>query len=134
MTKKLIDAYMDVAIRFSQLSTAHKLKVGAILVKDDRIISIGYNGTPKGWCNVCEDSNFKTKPEVIHAEMNCISKLAKSSESGINSVMFITHSPCMACAKSIFGSGITEVYFKYEYRDDSGIHFLKKCGINVLKI
>ena len=69
-----IDAYMDVAIRFSQLSTAEKLKVGAILVKDDRIISIGYNGTPKGWCNVCEDSNFKTKPEVIHAEMNCISK------------------------------------------------------------
>ena len=130
MKQKLINAYMECAEVFAKLSTAKKLQVGAIIVKDQRIISIGYNGTPEGWCNVCEDEHNKTKPEVIHSEMNCINKLARSTESGENSTMFITHSPCMECAKSIYGAGIKEVYFKNFYRDDSGIIFLKKCGIN----
>ncbi len=123
---------MEVAEVFANLSTAKRLKVGAILVKNQRIISIGYNGTPEGWCNCCEDENNKTLPEVIHSEMNCINKLAKSNESGEGSVMFVTHSPCMECAKSIYGAGIKEVYYKNSYRDDSGIQFLKKCGINVV--
>lgn len=134
MKEKWISAYMDVAERFSKLSSATRLKVGALVVKDNRIISIGYNGTPEGWCNTCEDSLNKTKPEVIHAEMNCINKLAKSTESGKDSVMFITHSPCMDCAKSIYGSGIKTVYYKNLYRDISGIEFLKKCGVLVFQI
>jgi len=134
MKPKLINAYMECAEVFAKLSTAKKLQVGAIIVKDQRIISIGYNGTPEGWCNVCEDEHNKTKPEVIHSEMNCINKLARSTESGENSTMFITHSPCMECAKSIYGAGIKEVYFKNFYRDDSGIIFLKKCGINIERV
>jgi dCMP deaminase len=134
MKKKWIDAYMDVAERFAKLSYANRLKVGCIIVKKDRIISIGYNGTPEGWDNCCEDENNKTKPEVIHAEMNCINKLARNHESGENSIMFITHSPCMECAKSIQGSGIQEVYFRNSYRDDSGLLFLEKSGIIIHQI
>lgn len=134
MKTELVNAYLNTAHIFANLSKANKLKVGALLVKDERIISIGYNGTPSGWSNVCEDENGKTVPEVIHAEQNCISKLAKSTESGDNSIMFITHSPCMQCAKSIYNAGIKEVYYNIDYRDDSGIIFLEKCGISVKKI
>jgi len=135
MKNELINSYMECAEVFSKLSSAKRLKVGSIIVKDNRIISIGYNGTPAGWeSNVCEDENNKTLPEVIHAEMNCINKLAKSTESGENSTMFITHSPCMECSKSIYGAGIKSVYYKHDYRDFSGIHFLQKCKINVYKI
>jgi dCMP deaminase len=134
MKEKWISAYMDVAERFSELSTATRLKVGALVVKDNRIISIGYNGTPEGWCNKCEDVFNKTKPEVIHAEMNCINKLAKSTESGNDAIMFVTHSPCIECAKSIYGSGIKTVFYKHLYRDSSGIEFLIKCGIDIRRI
>jgi len=134
MKQKWLDAYIDVALRFASLSTANKLKVGSIIVKDQRIISIGINGTPSGWDNTCEDCNNKTKPEVSHAEQNAILKLAKSNESGHGAVMFITHSPCMECAKSIYGTGISRVYYRHDYRDDSGILFLKKCNIPVKKI
>lgn len=141
MKQKFIDAYMDVAHRFAQLSTAERLKVGAIIVKDDRIISIGYNGMPSGWTNVCEDvvadgygSGLKTKPEVIHAEMNCLGKLAKSNESGENALMFITHSPCMQCAKGIYVAGIGKIFYKTEYRSDEGTLFLQKCGIEIVKL
>jgi len=134
MKHKLIIAYMECAEIFSKLSTAKRLKVGAIIVKNERIISIGYNGTPEGWCNDCEDECNKTKPEVIHSEMNCINKLAKSTESGENATMFITHSPCIECAKSIYGAGITQIYYKNKYRDDSGINFLLKCGISVFQV
>ena len=134
MKQKLIDAYMETAEVFAKLSTAKRLKVGAIIVKNQRIISIGYNGTPEGWCNVCEDERNKTKPEVIHSEMNCINKLAKSNESGEGSVMFVTHAPCMDCAKSIYGAGIKEVYYKNPYRDESGLEFLKKCGITIVHL
>ena len=98
MKQKFIDAYMDVAERFARLSSAKRLNVGAIVVKDDRIISIGYNGMPTGWDNCCEDSNNKSKPEVLHAESNAIAKLAKSGESGLGASIFITHSPCIECA------------------------------------
>lgn len=126
---------MECAETFSKLSSAKRLKVGSIIVKDNRIISIGYNGTPPGWeSNVCEDENNKTLPEVIHAEMNSINKLAKSTDSGENSSMFITHAPCMECAKSIYGAGIKAVYYKNDYRDMSGIDFLLKCGVSVIKL
>lgn len=131
---KWIEAYMDVAFRFSKLSHARRLKVGALIVKDNRIISIGYNGTPAGWDNTCETEQNTTKEEVIHAEMNCIQKLAKSHESGNDSIMFITHSPCISCAKAIHGSGITEVYYKNIYRDKAGLNFLEKCQIPTYQI
>ena len=133
---------MDVAHRFAQLSTAKRLQVGAIIVKDDRIISIGYNGMPSGWTNECEIETYderwyvttKTKDEVIHAEANAIAKLAKGSESGLGSSLFLTHSPCIQCAKQIYTAGIEKVYYKKEYRSGDGISFLEKCGIEIIKV
>lgn len=136
-------AYMDVAERFAELSTARRLKVGAIVVKDDRIISIGYNGMPAGWDNNCENDfgldlkgqqTLVTKQEVIHAEANAISKLASSNESGKGADIFITHAPCMECAKLIYGSKIKNVYFKNIYRSDDGIKFLRACNIGVEQV
>jgi dCMP deaminase len=131
MKQKFIDAYMDVAGRFAKLSSAKRLQVGAIVVKDDRIISIGYNGMPSGWDNNCEDDNYKTNPEVIHAEANAIAKLAKSTESGEGSTMFLTHAPCIDCAKQIYTAGINKVYYNHNYRDTLGIDFLEKCNVKV---
>ena len=139
MKPKLAKAYMDTAKIFAELSHARRLHVGAIVVKDDRIISIGYNGMPAGWDNNCEDElhqpigrvDLKTKPEVLHAESNAIAKLAKSSESGLGADIFITHAPCLDCAKLIYQSGIKRVYFGIAYRDDAGINFLKKSNIEV---
>jgi dCMP deaminase len=139
------EAYMDTAERFGALSTAQKLQVGAIVVKDSRIISIGYNGMPSGWDNVCEDeiiteyesytdSALVTKPEVIHAEANAIAKLAGSHESGRGAEMYITHSPCLECAKQIYTAGISKVYYKNEYRSMDGLEFLKKCKVEVEQI
>ena len=155
MKPKWIRAFMDTAERFAQLSSAVRLHVGAVIVKDNRIISIGYNGTPAGWDNTCEDKIYcddgdwkeqtdklhdewvtyklVTKKEVIHAEANAISKLARSNESGLGSVMFITHAPCVDCAKLIYGAGINTVYYRNSYRDNSGIEFLEKCNIEVKK-
>lgn len=164
MKTKFKQAYMDVARRFAELSSARRLHVGAIVVKDDRIISIGYNGMPAGWDNVCEDEIYAdvesidwidpveiwheyphqshdgrpfklvTKPEVLHAEMNCLMKLAKSVESGNNASMFITHAPCLDCAKGIYQAGISEVYYGDDYRSESGIYFLQKCGVKIEKL
>jgi dCMP deaminase len=143
MKSKFIQFYMDVAARVADLSHAQRLKVGAIVVKDDRIISIGYNGMPAGWDNTCEDKiwnvhdgdyTLKTKPEVLHAESNAIAKLAKSNDSGDRADLFVTHSPCVDCAKLIYQSGIRRLYFRENYRDDSGINFLKKSGIDVVKV
>lgn len=133
MKQKFVEAYMDVAERFAQLSSAKRLQVGAIVVKDDRIISIGYNGMPSGWDNECEHEG-KTKPEVLHAESNAIAKLAKSSESGNGATMFVTHSPCIDCAKLIYQSGIAAVYYKNDYRSTQGIEFLNKSNIEVVKV
>ena len=134
---------MEVAESFAKLSSAVRLQVGAIVVKDDRIISIGYNGMPAGWDNRCETSELwqdgkqlaqpvlVTKPEVLHAESNAIAKLARCSESGEGSTAFVTHQPCMDCAKLLYQSGITEVYYVHKYRLTDGVDFLEKCGIKV---
>jgi dCMP deaminase len=143
MKQKFKHAFMKTAYTFAELSSAVKLKVGAVVVKDDRIISLGYNGTPTGWDNTCEleiinfqdgSVQLKTKSEVIHAEMNALMKLASSSESGKGAAIFITHSPCMECAKGIYQTGITEVYYTEAYRNVDGIEFLQKCGITVEKL
>ena len=143
MKQKFIDAYMDVAKRFAQLSSAKRLQVGAIIVKDNRIISIGYNGMPSGWDNCCEERDgedewsntiYKTKKEVLHAETNAIAKLAKSGESGLRATLFVTHAPCIDCAKLIYQSGITTVYYAEEYRSTQGLHFLSKSDIEVIHL
>ena len=170
MKPRLLQAYMKTAETFAELSHARRLQVGAIVVKDDRIISIGYNGMPAGWDNDCENVDWcsaggwssaeeiiegwpyegtyldadgnemqgryrlKTKPEVLHAESNAISKLARSSESGDGSVMFITHAPCIDCAKLIFQSGIRRVFYGEEYRSRDGIEFLEKCRVEVQQV
>ena len=146
MKKKYIDAHMKVAETYAQLSTATRLKVGAIVVKDNRVVSIGYNGMPSGWTNECEniicveeDGNnvrygTKSKPEVLHAETNAIAKLARSNESGLDATMFITHAPCIDCAKLIYQSGISKVYYRNTYRETTGIDFLNKGGIEVEQI
>jgi len=143
MKDKFVSAYMDVAERFAQLSSARRLHVGAIVVKDDRIISIGYNGMPSGWDNNCEYvfthpqtkiDELVTRKEVLHAETNAIAKLAKSNESGMGATMFITHAPCLDCAKLIYQSGINSVLYRDAYRDTSGITFLEKSGIQVTQV
>ena len=142
MKQKWVDAFMDTAERFSQLSSAVRLKVGAVVVKDNRIISIGYNGTPVGWDNCCEEVvqlsddtvTTKTKDEVIHAEANAVAKLARDGESGSGADLFCTHAPCVQCAKIIYGAGISSVYYRESYRDNDGIDFLQKCKINVKKV
>jgi dCMP deaminase len=161
MKEKFVDAYMDVAERFAELSSARRLHVGAIVVKDDRIISIGYNGMPSGWDNNCEDTVFvldeevmgtnmnslgytqtdkgnwtklKSKLEVLHAETNAIAKLAKSNESGMGATMFITHAPCLDCAKLIYQSGISSVLYRDTYRDTGGVTFLEKSGVKVTQV
>ena len=133
--------YMEIAGIISKQSKAQRLQVGAIVVKDDRIISIGYNGMPAGWDNDCEEeiyqqdgtTGLKTKPEVLHAETNAIAKLARSTESGLDSDLFVTHSPCLDCAKLIYQSGIGRVFYGENYRDDAGINFLAKSGVTVTK-
>jgi len=152
MKEKFVDAYMDVAERFAELSSARRLHVGAIVVKDDRIISIGYNGMPAGWDNDCEyeveefqteygvgsklvkTGELKTKPEVLHAETNAIAKLAKSNESGMGATMFITHAPCLDCAKLIYQSGISSVLYRNTYRDSGGLEFLSTSKVEVNKV
>jgi len=151
MKQKWIDAFMDTANRFAELSSAKRLKVGAVVVKDNRIISIGYNGMPSGWTNECENKIYipvedltgediyieedgrsyklETKDSVIHAEANAISKLAKSNESGLDSIIFCTHAPCIHCAKMIYGAGIRVVYYRDDYRNFDGIRFLTECDV-----
>lgn len=135
MKPKFIQLYSDIAARVAELSSARRLQVGAIIVRDDRIISIGFNGTPAGWDNNCEteseDGTLTTRPEVLHAEMNALMKLARSHESGNGADLFITHSPCMECAKGIYQAGIRRVYYGTQYRSDQGVRFLKQCDIQV---
>jgi dCMP deaminase len=143
MPKKIDYAHMKAAQGYAELSSARRLQVGAIVTKDDRVISIGYNGTPAGWDNNCEFefvhpqtkiSELVTKKEVIHAESNAIGKLARSSESGDGATMYITHAPCFDCAKLIHVAGINKVFYHVPYRSTDGIDFLKKCKIEVEQI
>jgi dCMP deaminase len=148
MKQKFIDYFMDIATRTSKLSYAKRLQVGAVIVKGNQILASGYNGMPSGWENVCEviipeqidpetrtitPSKLVSKPEVMHAERNSLDKVAASNESTLGAVMFTTHAPCLECAKSIYNTGITDVYYKEEYRSNDGINFLKKTGVHVHK-
>jgi dCMP deaminase len=170
MKQKYVDMYMDWAARCAQLSHAVRLQVGAVIVKDDSVISYGYNGMPAGWNNDCENVEWcsgggwlgpeeieegwpfegtytdvggnvmqgryrlKTKPEVLHAESNAVAKLARSANSGSGADIFITHAPCLDCAKLIYQAGIRRVWFGTAYRDTAGVDFLKKSGIEITKI
>ena len=167
MKPKFQKLYNNIAHEVAKMSHARRLQVGAVIVKDDRVISMGYNGMPAGWENNCEDIvwdpgaggwldpeefdskypfemwneqagrnvryGLKTKSEVLHAESNAVSKLAKSNDSGDGADIFVTHAPCMECSKLILQSGIRRVYYSSDYRDDSGIKFLKQSGVEVVK-
>jgi dCMP deaminase len=165
--QKFIDYYMDVAERTSKLSTAIRRQVGAVIVKDNRILSYGYNGMPTGWDNNCEDKVYdpgaggwldpeefdamypyegwhegaqrdvryglKTKPEVLHAEMNALMKVSSSTESSKDATLLVTTAPCIHCAKAIFQSGIKHVFYRDTYRDETGVEFLTQGGVSVTR-
>lgn len=152
MKQRFKEYFMKVAKETAQLSYATRARVGAIIVKDGRIISIGYNGMPSGWENECEEwvpnegvsfsvhrndrsiyGSFITKPEVLHAEANAITKLAKSPESGESATLVVTHMPCLECAKLIHQSGIIRVAYGEDYigSKGSGREFLERCGIEI---
>lgn len=142
MKQKYIDLYMGWAERTADLSHAQRLKVGAVIVKDDTVI-FGYNGMPAGWDNNCEINMYddaeqwvgnRTRPEVLHAESNALAKLAKSTNSGLDATLFVTHSPCLDCAKLIYQSGISHVYYRNSYRDRAGLEFLEKSGVEILHV
>lgn len=129
MKLQMIETHMKAAYLYAENSTCKRRQVGCVITKNDRIISIGYNGTPSGWNNCCEGVDGKTLPEVLHAESNAIGKLAKSSESGDGSILFTTTSPCIECAKLIAQSGISKVYYSELYKNSEGIDFLTKFGV-----
>ena len=169
---KFNTAHMEAAEVYAKLSSARRLKVGCVIVKDNTIIGIGYNGMPSGWDNNCEDKEYmdqtaggwlspeeieeqwpwseqqlpktedlpwlryklKTKPEVLHAETNAIAKLARSTESGDGATLFVTHAPCLDCAKLVYQSGINSVFYRNSYRSEDGIKFLQKANLHVNKI
>ena len=133
--QKLLDnRYMLMAFIWAENSYAKRRHVGAIIVKDGAIISDGYNGTPSGFPNVCEDSDGKTLPYVLHAEANAITKLAKSTQSGVGATIYVTDAPCIECAKLIIQSGITRVVYCRDYRVADGIYLLRMANINVEQI
>ncbi len=124
--------YLEMARIWAQNSYCERRKVGALIVKDKMIISDGYNGTPAGFENVCEDENELTKPYVLHAEANAITKVAKSNNSSEGATLYITTSPCLECAKLIIQSGIVRVVFSENYRIQDGVELLKRAGIEVV--
>lgn len=165
----MIEFYMNMAKECATMSRAVRLQVGAVIVKNNNILSFSWNGTPAGWDNCCESREWmtdaggwldpeeieerwpyveysdyddsiigryrlKTKPEVLHAERNALDKLAKSNESGEGATLFVTHAPCLECAKSIYSVGIKEVFYLNDYRSTEGVEFLRKCQIEVMKM
>lgn len=161
MKQKYVKAHMKAAEVYAELSSAVRLHVGCVIVKDNTIIGIGYNGMPSGWDNNCEEleyvlksecqqsdkfmlhngfretahgwSKLRSKQEVLHAETNAIAKVSRSTNSSDGASLFVTHAPCLECAKIIHQAGIKEVYYKNDYRSQAGIDFLKKCEIEVIK-
>ena len=131
MPHKFDHAYLEMAEVWSRNSYCKRRKVGALLVKDRTIISDGYNGTPSGFENICEDENGVTKPYVLHAEANAITKVAKSGNSSDGATLYVTASPCAECAKLIIQSGISRVVYRDAYRLIDGIDLLKRAGIEV---
>ena len=162
MKEKFIQAHMKAAEVYAELSTAKRLQVGCVIVKDNTIIGIGYNGMPSGWDNNCEDveyilkeecrqsdrfmmhngytesahgwSKLHSKKEVLHAETNAIAKVSRSTNSSESASLFVTHAPCLECAKIIHQAAIKEVYYRHNYRSIDGIEFLKKCNIGVQQV
>jgi len=126
--------YLQMARIWSQNSYCKRKQVGAIIVKDRMIISDGYNGTPEGFENICEDENFITKPYVLHAEANAITKVAKSNNSSESSTLYVTTSPCMECAKLIIQSGIRRVVFSELYNKDEGLSLLERAKIEIVHL
>jgi len=150
MKPKFQKLYSEMAHSVAKMSYSRILQVGAIIVKDDKVISMGYNGMPAGWDNNCEDAvpqvvgvapdghdlvelTLKSKPEALHAESNAILKLAKTGGGADGADIFITHSPCMDCAKLIFQSGISRVFYSEDFPNGNGLKFLKQNGIKVIK-
>ena len=137
MTKKSLKhdrAYMKMAKEWGKLSYCKRKKVGALIVKNRRIISDGYNGTPSGFENVCEDEEGQTKWHVLHAEANAISKVAASTQNSEGATLYVTLSPCKECSKLIYQAGIKKVVFYETYKDTTGLDFLKEAGVIVEQI
>ena len=127
-------AYLKMAFEWGKLSHCKRKQVGALIVKDRMIISDGFNGTPTGFDNCCEDENGATKWEVLHAEANAILKVASSTQSAKNATLYITLSPCTQCSKLIHQAGIKRVVYANAYKDDAGIKFLEKAGIEIINL
>jgi len=127
-------AYLRMAMEWSKLSYCERKQVGALIVKDKMIISDGYNGTPTGFENICEDDDGYTKWYVLHAEANAILKVASSTQSCVGATLYITMSPCTECSKLIHQAGIKRLVYHTQYKDDSGLKFLTKAGVTVTHI
>ncbi len=134
MMNKFDGKYLRMAKIWASNSYCKRRQVGALLVKDNMIISDGYNGTPSGFENVCEDENGVTKPYVLHAEANAITKVARSGNSAEGATLYVTASPCVECSKLIIQSGIKRVVYSEEYRLDDGVRLLKRAGVEVEKL
>ena len=132
--EKFDRSYLEMAQIWSRNSYCKRRQVGALIVKDRMIISDGYNGTPSGFENVCEDENGVTKPYVLHAEANAITKVAKSGNSSQGATLYVTASPCLECSKLIIQAGIPRVVYSDEYRLTDGVDLLRKAGIEVEKV
>ncbi len=133
--QQLLDRrYLQMADTWAQNSYCKRRQVGALLVKNQMIISDGYNGTPSGFENVCEDENNKTKPYVLHAEANAITKVAKSGNSSNGATLYVTSSPCLECSKLIIQAGIKRVVFTESYRLEDGINLLKRANIEIEQV
>ena len=126
-------SYLEMAKVWARNSYCTRRKVGAIIVKDKMIISDGFKGTPSGFENICEDEDGKTKPYVLHAEANAISKVAKSGNNSAGATLYVTDAPCMECSKLIIQAGIKRVVYMIEYRVRDGIELLERAGIEVTK-
>ncbi|MCQ2176146.1 MAG: dCMP deaminase family protein [Bacteroidales bacterium] len=132
--EKFDERYLEMAAIWAKNSYCKRRQVGALIVKDKMIISDGYNGTPSGFENVCEDENGVTKPYVLHAEANAITKVAKSGNSALGGTLYVTASPCIECAKLIIQAGIKRVVYHDEYRLTDGVDLLRRAGIEVVKV
>jgi len=130
--QRLDKRYMRMALIWAENSYCKRRQVGALLVKDKMIISDGYNGTPAGFENICEDELFRTKPYVLHAEANAITNVAKSNNSSEGATLYVTASPCIECAKLIIQSGISRVVYGEPYRNEEGLDLLKQAGVEVV--
>lgn len=164
MKSKYVKAHMKAASVYAELSSAKRLQVGCVIVKNNTIIGIGYNGMPVEWNNICETKEYfprenggwidppeiekewpltgkdgrryrlKTKPEVLHAESNALAKVARSTNSSEGASLFVTHAPCLECAKMIYQAGIAEVIYEHEYKNNDGLEFLMKCRVRIYHV